>query len=183
MLRFGSGAKCVTRLRLVTCRCVAVEELRWATRSHHASEALTYYASRITCSRRSRWLHERLPAASRSRLWSVICLLTPPSPPTFVAHAADTPRLLVPRASRAEPTAVSTFPPHKKMPGNAFVYGTLMADEVLRLLIHRVPRSKPATLSGYQRYRVKGQVFPAIVPCKTTSKVQGMVSGSVELQG
>lgn len=61
------------------------------------------------------------------------------------------------------------------MPGNAFVYGTLMADEVVQLLIHRVPRSKPAALSGYQRYRVKEQVFPAIIPCAPTSKVQGMV--------
>ncbi len=61
------------------------------------------------------------------------------------------------------------------MPGNAFVYGTLMADEVLKLLIHRVPKSKPATLAGFQRFRVKGQVFPAIVP-EPTAKVQGMVS-------
>jgi hypothetical protein len=63
------------------------------------------------------------------------------------------------------------------MPGNAFVYGTLMADEVLRLLIHRVPKSKPAALMGYQRHRVKGQVFPAIIPAAPSSKVQGLVGG------
>lgn len=61
------------------------------------------------------------------------------------------------------------------MPGNAFVYGTLMADEVLHLLIKRVPTAKPATLNGYIRHRVKGQVFPAIVPAAKESKVHGQV--------
>ncbi|GIL67020.1 hypothetical protein Vafri_20410 [Volvox africanus] len=61
------------------------------------------------------------------------------------------------------------------MPGNAFVYGTLMADEVVKVLIKRVPTSKPAALKGYTRYQVKGQVFPAIVPSTAESKVQGKV--------
>jgi hypothetical protein len=59
--------------------------------------------------------------------------------------------------------------------GTAFVYGTLMAEEVLKLLIRRVPPSKPATLSGYSRHRVKGQVFPAIIPAKPQDRVKGMV--------
>ncbi|GLC34994.1 hypothetical protein PLESTM_000262800 [Pleodorina starrii] len=61
------------------------------------------------------------------------------------------------------------------MPGNAFVYGTLMADEVVRVLIKRVPPSKPAALKGYTRYKVKGQVFPAIVPSTAEAKVEGKV--------
>ncbi|EFJ46914.1 hypothetical protein VOLCADRAFT_105355 [Volvox carteri f. nagariensis] len=61
------------------------------------------------------------------------------------------------------------------MPGNAFVYGTLMADEVVKVLIKRVPTSKPAALKGYTRYKVKGQVFPAIVPSTAESKVEGKV--------
>lgn len=61
------------------------------------------------------------------------------------------------------------------MPGAAFVYGTLMADEVVKLLIARVPPSRPATLSGYTRYGIKGQVFPAIVPTQPTSVVKGKV--------
>lgn len=61
------------------------------------------------------------------------------------------------------------------MPGTAFVYGTLMADEVLKLLIKRVPVSRNATLSGYARHKVKGQVFPAIVPATPQDKVQGKV--------
>eukprot|EP00878_Enallax_costatus_P017780 GHUV01018682.1.p1 GENE.GHUV01018682.1~~GHUV01018682.1.p1 ORF type:complete len:147 (+),score=12.20 GHUV01018682.1:308-748(+) len=59
--------------------------------------------------------------------------------------------------------------------GAAFVYGTLMAPEVLNLLIKRVPPHKPAKLSGYSRYRVKGQVFPAILHSTPQSQVQGMV--------
>lgn len=61
------------------------------------------------------------------------------------------------------------------MSGTAFVYGTLMAPEVLKLLIKRVPESRAATLKGYARYRVKGQVFPAIIPSTSESKVKGMV--------
>ena len=56
--------------------------------------------------------------------------------------------------------------------------GTLMSEEVLKLLIKRVPKAKPAALSGYTRYKVKGQVFPAIVPATSTSKVNGKV-GSI----
>ncbi len=61
------------------------------------------------------------------------------------------------------------------MPGNAFVYGTLMADEVLKLLIQRVPVSRPAHITGFTRYKVKGQVFPAIIPTERTAKVNGKV--------
>jgi gamma-glutamylcyclotransferase (GGCT)/AIG2-like uncharacterized protein YtfP len=63
------------------------------------------------------------------------------------------------------------------MPGTAFVYGTLMADEVLKLLIKRVPVSRKATLSGYARHKVKGQVFPAIIPATPQDRVQGKVGG------
>lgn len=65
------------------------------------------------------------------------------------------------------------------MNGTAFVYGTLMAEEVLKLLIKRVPAHKPALLPGYARHRVKGQVFPAIIPATPEDKVQGMVCRSV----
>lgn len=61
------------------------------------------------------------------------------------------------------------------MAGAAFVYGMLMADEVLTLLIKRVPRWQPATLSGYVRHRVRGQVFPAIAPATPQDSVKGKV--------
>lgn len=42
--------------------------------------------------------------------------------------------------------------------GTVFVYGTLMADEVLKLLLKRVPPSRPATLAGHERHAIRGQV-------------------------
>lgn len=56
-----------------------------------------------------------------------------------------------------------------------FVYGTLLADEVLQRLLNRVPPTKPASLTGYARYGIKGQVFPAIIKSTPTSSVHGKV--------
>jgi len=52
----------------------------------------------------------------------------------------------------------------------AFVYGTLMAPQVLKVLIGRVPDLlESATLSNYCRYPVKGQVFPGMIPCSSNN--------------
>jgi hypothetical protein len=61
------------------------------------------------------------------------------------------------------------------MSSSAFVYGTLMAPEVLKVLIARVPPLRPATLKGHMRCRVRGEVFPAIIP-DAASEVRGQVS-------
>uniref|UniRef100_A0A0D3F0J6 Putative gamma-glutamylcyclotransferase n=1 Tax=Oryza barthii TaxID=65489 RepID=A0A0D3F0J6_9ORYZ len=45
-----------------------------------------------------------------------------------------------------------------------FVYGTLMAEEVVRVLIGRSPSSSPAVLPNYQRFSIKRRVYPAILP-------------------
>ena len=59
----------------------------------------------------------------------------------------------------------------------AFVYGTLMAPEVVQALIKRVPPMRPAILKGYTRHSVKGVVFPAIIPDSADSAaVHGKVS-------
>lgn len=62
---------------------------------------------------------------------------------------------------------------------SAFVYGTLMAPEVVNMLIKRMPKHFPALLTGYSRHRVKGQVYPAICP-KEGSSVAGLVRGKWE---
>ncbi|PNH06093.1 AIG2-like protein, partial [Tetrabaena socialis] len=62
----------------------------------------------------------------------------------------------------------------RTMPGTAFVYGTLMADEVVKTLIHRVPASKKAVLADYVRCKVQHQVFPAIV-ASNGARVEGKV--------
>lgn len=59
--------------------------------------------------------------------------------------------------------------------GRAFVYGTLMADEVLRLLLRRVPLSRAAAVQGLKRCRVRGQVFPAVVAAPPEASVRGRV--------
>ncbi len=47
---------------------------------------------------------------------------------------------------------------------NLFVYGTLLLTDLQRALLGRQPDQRRATLSGYSRYRVKGQPYPAAVP-------------------
>ncbi|XP_071730486.1 AIG2-like protein D isoform X2 [Rutidosis leptorrhynchoides] len=57
---------------------------------------------------------------------------------------------------------------------NVFVYGSLLADDVVRVLLHRVPQNSPAVLHGYHRFSVKGRVYPAILPVEN-KKVTGRV--------
>ncbi|GMH11812.1 hypothetical protein Nepgr_013653 [Nepenthes gracilis] len=57
---------------------------------------------------------------------------------------------------------------------NVFVYGSLLADEVARVLLKRDPDSYPAILDGYHRFSIKGRVYPAILPVEN-KKVVGRV--------
>lgn len=50
-----------------------------------------------------------------------------------------------------------------------FVYGTLMADDVLRALIKRVPKAAPALLPAHARYAARGRVYPGMVPDPASS--------------
>ncbi|KAL2346862.1 hypothetical protein Fmac_000862 [Flemingia macrophylla] len=66
---------------------------------------------------------------------------------------------------------------------NVFVYGSLLADEVVHTLLKRVPRTTPAILQDYHRFKIKGRVYPAILPVpnhKVTGRVLLGISG-VEL--
>ncbi|EIE26750.1 AIG2-like protein [Coccomyxa subellipsoidea C-169] len=58
---------------------------------------------------------------------------------------------------------------------NVFVYGTLMSEEVVAALIRRAPRQQPAKIRGYRRHRIKGFIFPAIVPAEESDEVNGLV--------
>ncbi|XP_059662983.1 AIG2-like protein D [Cornus florida] len=57
---------------------------------------------------------------------------------------------------------------------NVFVYGSLQAEEVVRVLLKRVPRSSPAILNHHHRFSIKGRVYPAILPVEN-KKVTGKV--------
>ncbi|GAV63647.1 AIG2 domain-containing protein [Cephalotus follicularis] len=47
---------------------------------------------------------------------------------------------------------------------NVFVYGSLLADDVVGVLLKRIPHSTPATLNGYHRFSIRERVYPAILP-------------------
>ncbi|GKY96274.1 hypothetical protein MPSEU_000586900 [Mayamaea pseudoterrestris] len=51
------------------------------------------------------------------------------------------------------------------MSQSLFVYGSLMAPEVMQAVIGRLPPSCPATLAGYVRHPVRNQVYPGLVSC------------------
>ncbi|KAH9556326.1 hypothetical protein CY35_07G020500 [Sphagnum magellanicum] len=57
---------------------------------------------------------------------------------------------------------------------NVFVYGTLLAPEVVSALIHRAPTSSPALVHDYHRHGVKDRIYPAVSPAKG-DKVYGKV--------
>ncbi|KAM0943240.1 putative gamma-glutamyl cyclotransferase [Dioscorea sansibarensis] len=57
---------------------------------------------------------------------------------------------------------------------NVFVYGSLLADEIVRVLLKRVPLCSNATLNGFHRFGIKGRVYPAILPVEN-KKVTGKV--------
>ena len=48
--------------------------------------------------------------------------------------------------------------------GRLFVYGTLMQDAVRAAVCGRALPARAATLAGYARYALRGEVYPAIVP-------------------
>ncbi|CAL1385300.1 unnamed protein product [Linum trigynum] len=60
-----------------------------------------------------------------------------------------------------------------------FVYGSLMADEVVSILLKRVPPSSPAILYGYHRFSIREKVYPAILPVVGDKQVQVHVQGRV----
>ncbi|KAD6453786.1 hypothetical protein E3N88_08492 [Mikania micrantha] len=57
---------------------------------------------------------------------------------------------------------------------NVFVYGSLLADEVVCALLRRIPQNSPAILHGYNRFSVKGRVYPAILPVEN-KKITGRI--------
>jgi gamma-glutamylcyclotransferase (GGCT)/AIG2-like uncharacterized protein YtfP len=56
-----------------------------------------------------------------------------------------------------------------------FAYGTLLFSPVLRAVVGRTLDSRPATLHGYVRRRVVGEIFPAIVEWEADESVAGVI--------
>ncbi len=58
-----------------------------------------------------------------------------------------------------------------------FVYGTLLNDEVLGILLDQPLSKVGARLPGYRRVRVSGQMFPAIRPDGESSVEGALLTG------
>ena len=54
-----------------------------------------------------------------------------------------------------------------------FVYGSLMAPEVLQALLGRVPDRTKATVRGYLRWSIKDRVYPAMTRGGDLDEVRG----------
>ncbi|AQK66897.1 AIG2-like protein D [Zea mays] len=65
-------------------------------------------------------------------------------------------------------------PPTPAAAHSVFVYGSLMADEVVRTILKRVPPAAPALLPNYHRFNIKGRIYPAILPVES-KRVAGRV--------
>lgn len=76
--------------------------------------------------------------------------------------------MIPPLASAAAATASTTTM------RSLFVYGTLMAPEVMQCLVGRVPPCTPAVLHGYTRHPVVGFCFPGII---TAAEGKSVVHG------
>ncbi|XP_022962549.1 AIG2-like protein D [Cucurbita moschata] len=70
------------------------------------------------------------------------------------------------------PVVVTTSPSDQS--SRVFVYGSLLADDIVRVLFGRVPQSFPAVLDGFHRFSIRERVYPAILPVEK-KKVTGRV--------
>ncbi|CAN8233112.1 unnamed protein product [Cochlearia groenlandica] len=57
---------------------------------------------------------------------------------------------------------------------NIFVYGSFQDHDVLNVMLDRTPDLVSATLPGFERFRLKGRLYPCIVPSE-----KGEVKGKV----
>ena len=60
-----------------------------------------------------------------------------------------------------------------------FVYGSLMAPEVLSSLLGRVPPRAPACVRGFHRYHIRDRVYPAIARHEDGGRVDGHLLSSL----
>ncbi|KAG7548560.1 Gamma-glutamyl cyclotransferase-like superfamily [Arabidopsis suecica] len=57
---------------------------------------------------------------------------------------------------------------------NIFVYGSFQEPEVIHVMLDRIPEIVSATLHGFQRFRLKGRLYPCIIPSEN-GEVHGKV--------
>jgi gamma-glutamylcyclotransferase (GGCT)/AIG2-like uncharacterized protein YtfP len=74
---------------------------------------------------------------------------------------------------------VTVFP--LTMAASCFVYGSLLAPEVLHALLGRVPTHKPALLRGFRRYALRDRAYPGVVRVPESAAPDACVHGNVLL--
>ncbi|XP_033145995.1 AIG2-like protein A isoform X1 [Brassica rapa] len=57
---------------------------------------------------------------------------------------------------------------------NVFVYGSFQEPEVVKVMLDRTPEIISVTLPGFKRFRLKGRLYPCIVPSEA-GEVHGKV--------
>ncbi|RZC71915.1 hypothetical protein C5167_035079 [Papaver somniferum] len=62
----------------------------------------------------------------------------------------------------ASPSVISSN--HHQNLHSVFVYGSLLADDVVKALLNRVPQNSPAILDNFKRFSIEGRIYPAILP-------------------
>jgi gamma-glutamylcyclotransferase (GGCT)/AIG2-like uncharacterized protein YtfP len=77
--------------------------------------------------------------------------------------------------SRAIPRAAVPMWLLARSPPCLFVYGTLMADEVLVALLGRAPARRQARIHGFVRGCVRGEAFPAVLRAGAEQSVDGLL--------
>ncbi|XP_022756296.1 AIG2-like protein D [Durio zibethinus] len=65
---------------------------------------------------------------------------------------------------------------------NVFVYGSLLADDVVRVLLNRIPPSSAALLTGFHRFSIKGRVYPAILPVQNDQVIGKVLLGITDTE-
>jgi gamma-glutamylcyclotransferase (GGCT)/AIG2-like uncharacterized protein YtfP len=56
-----------------------------------------------------------------------------------------------------------------------FTYGSLMYPQVWSRVMQRLHASRPATLAGYSRRQLPGEVHPAMIPSGPDSTIEGVL--------
>ena len=60
-----------------------------------------------------------------------------------------------------------------------FTYGSLMCSDIMLSVAGACREVGPAVLSGYTRFRVKGEVYPAVVP-REDATVEGVLYDEID---
>jgi gamma-glutamylcyclotransferase (GGCT)/AIG2-like uncharacterized protein YtfP len=57
---------------------------------------------------------------------------------------------------------------------NIFVYGSFQEPDIIHVMLNRIPEIVSATLPGFKRFRLKGRLYPCIIPSEN-GEVHGKV--------